>query len=149
MFLPVIIKFWFSVSKEEQQRFISYLEQKNKRKDAKNIQLFKLLLKNDISSSSIIKTLYKGSKSNAYHALRKRLYQSIIDFTANTSLEEENSVNMQAIKLILAARTFLLHKHYKVAYKTLDKAEKIAQEHYLFSILNEIYHTQIQNRHFF
>ena len=50
-------------SKEEQQRFISYLEQKNKRKDAKNIQLFKLLLKNDISSSSIIKIAIKSCNS--------------------------------------------------------------------------------------
>ena len=30
-------------SSEDQQRFISYLEKKNKRSDTKNIQLFKLL----------------------------------------------------------------------------------------------------------
>lgn len=134
-------------SKEEQQAFISYLEKKNKRKDIKNIQLFKLLIDNNLNSKEIILKLYRTNKENAYHALRKRLYQSIIDFTANVSLEEENSIDMQIIKLVLASRTFLLHKQYKVAYKTLDKAERIAKEHHLFSLLNEIYHTQIQYAH--
>lgn len=134
-------------SKEEQQAFITYLEKKNKRKDIKNVQLFKLLIDNNLNSKDIILKLYNSNKENAYHALRKRLYQSIIDFTANSSLEEENSIDMQIIKLVLASRTFLLHKQYKVAYKTLDKAEKLAKEHHLFSLLNEIYHTQIQYAH--
>ena len=51
---------------------------------------------------------------------------------------------MQIIKYVLASRTFLLRKQYKVAYAILDKAEVIAEEHYLFPLLNEIYHTKIQ-----
>ncbi len=129
---------------EEQQQFIQYLEKKNKRSDTKNIELFKLLVKNEDDSKSLCVKLYKGHKKEAYHALRKRLYQSIIDFIANANLKEENSVDMQIIKYILASRTFLTHKHYKMAYKILDKAEKIATEHHLFAILNEIYHTKIQ-----
>jgi len=38
-----------SFKTEEQQRFINYLRQKNKRKDIKNIQLFKLLVKNELT----------------------------------------------------------------------------------------------------
>lgn len=129
---------------EEQQQFILYLEKKNKRNDAKNIELFKLLTKNEYDSKSLCIKLYNSDKKDAYHALRKRLYQSIIDFIANANLKEENSVDMQIIKYILASRTFLSHKHYKVAYKVLDKAEKIATEHHLFAMLNEIYHTKIQ-----
>ena len=131
-------------SSEEQQQFISYLERKNKRNDAKNIALFKLLVKHEYDSKTICNLIYKSQKKDAYHALRKRLYQSIIDFIANANLKEENSVDMQIIKYILASRTFLAHKHYKVAYKILDKAEAIALEHHLFAILNEIYHTKIQ-----
>lgn len=133
-----------TLSSEEQQQFIHYLERKNKRNDTKNIILFKLLVKNEFDSKTICNTIYKNYNKDAYHALRKRLYQSIIDFIANSNLKEENSVDMQIIKYILASRTFLNHKHYKVAYKILDKAEAIATEHHLFAILNEIYHTKIQ-----
>lgn len=131
-------------SSEEQQQFINYLEKKNKRNDVKNIQLFKLLVKNEDNAKAIQLKLYNENKKNAYHALRKRLYQSIIDFIANNSLEEENSIDMQIVKYILASRTFLAHNQFKVAYKILDKAETLASEHFLFPILNEIYHTKIQ-----
>ena len=125
---------------EEQLRFISFLEKKNKRNDTKNIQLFKYLLKDNLTSKDICFKLYTSHKNEAYHALRKRLYQSIIEFSANASLLEENSVDMQIIKFILASRKFLHKKQYKLAYNLLDKAETLAKEHYLFTLLNEIYH---------
>jgi hypothetical protein len=131
-------------SSEEQQSFISYLEKKNKRSDVKNIQLFKLLLFENLPTKTICTKIYGSEKIGAYHALRKRLYQSIIDFIANSSLQEENSIDMQIIKYILAARKCLQYKQYKVAYKILNKAELLASEHFLFPMLNEIYHTKIQ-----
>ncbi|WP_452225295.1 hypothetical protein [Lacinutrix chionoecetis] len=134
-------------SKDEQQQFVNYLEKKNKRNDTKNITLFKLLVKNDGDSKAIFHKLYNKNQKDAYHALRKRLYQSIIDFIANSNLEEENSTDMQIIKYILASRTFLRHQQYTVAYKILNKAETLASENALFPILNEIYHTKIQYAH--
>ena len=131
-------------SKDEKQLFVNYLEKKNKRNDTKNISLFKLLAKNELDSKAIFLKLYNKNQKDAYHALRKRLYQSIIDFIANSSIEEENSIDMQVIKYVLASRTFLAHKQFKVAYKILDKAETLAKTHFMFPILNEIYHTQIQ-----
>ena len=97
-----------------------------------------------MSSKEICFKLYQSHNKGAYHALRKRLNLSIIDFIANVNLNEEKVVDMQIIKFILASRTFLLHKQYKVAYKILDKAEALAHEHFLFPLLNEIYHTKIQ-----
>ncbi|NRD19439.1 hypothetical protein HNV08_05220 [Winogradskyella eckloniae] len=131
-------------SLEDQQKFINYLQQRNKRRDTKNIQLFKLLSNTDLSSKTICQHIYKVDHSNAYHALRKRLFQSLIDFTANKNLEDENSIDMQIVKYILAARTFLLQNNFTIAYKVLNKAEQLADEHLLFPMLNEIYHTQIQ-----
>lgn len=136
-----------TLSADEQQGFISYLDRKNKRSDIKNIQLFKLLVKDELTSKEICLNLYKSYNKDAYHAVRKRLHQSLIDFIANRNLEEESSVEMQLIKYVLASRTFLLHNKPKVAYKILDKAEALAVEHHLFSILNEIYHTKIQYAH--
>ena len=137
---PIIDTF----NNEEQQKFILYLEQKNKRKDTKDIKLFKLLAKGKAQSKAICKQLYNTETSNAYHALRKRLFNALIDFTANKNLEDENSIDMQIIKYILASRTFFIQKNYDVAYVVLEKAERLADAHLLFPILNEIYHTKIQ-----
>jgi len=133
-----------SLTQNEQYQFISYLKQKNKRKDTKNIELFKLLCEGETDSKKICLKLYGSDKKNAYHALRKRLIDALIDFTANKNLEDENSIDMQIIKYILASRTFLLQKNYATAYKLLDRAEQLADAHSLFPILNEIYHTKIQ-----
>ncbi len=136
-----------SLSLEEQTRFTEYLRKKNRRNDTKNIQLFKLISRDHLTSEALCKKLYKDGNKAAYHALRKRLLQSLIDFIANISIEEENSVDMQAIKYILASRTFLLNNKPIIAYKLLHKAEILAKEHNLFAILNEIYHTKIQYAH--
>ena len=133
-----------TLSSEDQQHFIMFLERKNTRSDTKNVQLFKLLIKNELNSKEVCLKLYKAYKKEAYHALRKRLYSSIIDFIANLSLEEDKIIDMQIIKYILASRTFLLHKQYKVAFNILDRAEILAEENNLFPLLNEIYHTKIQ-----
>ncbi|MBQ0740184.1 hypothetical protein J9332_38475, partial [Aquimarina celericrescens] len=42
---------------------------------------------------------------------------------------------------------FFEQKQYKIAFKTIKKAEQKAKEYALFSILNEIYYTQIQYAH--
>lgn len=139
--LNTIIK---ALSSDEQRNFIVYLEKKNKRSDTKNIQLFKLIAQGELNTEQTCRKLYPSNKKDAFYALRKRLYQSIIDFTANNSLEDENSIDMQIIKHILAARSFLSKGHYKMGYKILDKAENSANEHRLFALLNEIYHTKIQ-----
>ena len=136
-----------TLSQDEQQQFVIYLEKKNKRHDTKNIQLFKLLVTDDLSSKELCNRLYKKQSKDAYHALRKRLYNSIIDFIASKNLEDESSENMQIIKYILVARAFLKQRHYANAYKLLDKAENLAQELQLYIYLNEIYHTKIQFAH--
>lgn len=133
-----------TLSKEEGKQFITFLEKKNKRTDTKNIQLFRLILQGGLSFDEISKKIYKSSNKPALYALRKRLYQSIIDFTANHSLEDEGSIDMQIIKYVLAARNYFTRGHYKMGYKILDKAELIANEHQLYPLLNEIYHTKIQ-----
>ncbi len=136
-----------SFTEEQQHDFITYLHKKNKRKDAKNTQLVHLLINTNLSSKETCIHLYNSDNKGALHALRKRLFQSLIDFTANSNLKEENSIDIQLIKFILSARTFLQKGQYEVAYKILDKAEVIANEYQLFTILNEIYHTKIEYSH--
>ncbi|GAB7256416.1 hypothetical protein [Polaribacter sp. OB-PA-B3] len=134
-------------TKENRKEFILYLEKKNKRKGVKNIQLVRLLLSDNFSSTEISLKLYGKQNKVALHALRKRLFKSLIDFTANLSMREENSIDIQLIKYILSARNFLKKGQIKVGYQILDKTENIANEHQLFTILNEIYHTKIEYAH--
>ncbi len=136
-----------SFNQDEQQQFITYLGKKNKRKDSKNIQLFNLLKQEKLSSEETCIAIYGSYKKQAYHALRKRLYHSLIDFTAKINLEEENSIDILAIKYLIASRAFLTRKQYKTGFNILNKAEQISREHELFSILNEIYQTKIQYAH--
>ena len=133
-----------TLSPDDYSKFVHFLSKKNRRTDVKNIQLFKLLYTNELNSEEICTHLYPNKNKTAYHALRKRLYDSLVDYLASINLEEENTDKIQIIKYILVARNFLEQKQYKLAFKLLEKAEDIAKEHQYYPYLNEIYHLRIQ-----
>ncbi|WP_338841194.1 hypothetical protein [Flavobacterium ginsenosidimutans] len=134
------------MNETEKKAFIHYLSKKNKRKDTGNIELFNSLKTDDIN---ITKNIIKDKKStDAYHALRKRLYDNMIDFMANRSFENDTSQENAILRLIVVSRLFFEHKLTKTAFKCLAKAEEIALSIEHFSLLNEIYLTQIQFAHF-
>lgn len=134
-------------SSEEQEQFVAQLRKKNKRKDSKNIDLFKLLSQEDVDENTICKRIYGAKTAQAYHALRKRLLHALIQFTANSSLQQESSLEMQIITYILAARSFLQREQFRTAFTILNKAETAAKAQYAFALLNEIYSTKIQFAH--
>jgi len=133
------------LSEEEKREFILQLKKKNRRTDTKNLSLFKLIEAE--KTKDLDKILYGEGKKNAYHALCKRLQDSLIDFIASKSFAQETSEELEILKLLLASRIFFEHRQYKIAFKTLTKAENQALQLDLFSILNEIYHTKIQYAH--
>ncbi len=135
-----------TLSSEEKRNFVALLRQKNKRNDTKNIQLFRLLDTTEVIKDLDVKIYGKPSKG-AFHALSKRLHDSLIDFIASKSFEGETSEEMEILKLLLASRIFFEQKQYKIAFKTLQKAELKAKNYDLYTILNEIYYTKIQYAH--
>lgn len=135
-----------SLSIEDYERFKSYLRQKNKRSDTKNIALLKLLRQSQLPAN-IDTILYKKASKNAYHALCKRLHDNVIDFIASHSLASETTEEFEVLKRILTARILYEQEVHKAAQKTLQKAISIAKSHDLYSMLSEIYHTQIQYAH--
>jgi len=129
----------------DNKAFISYLRHKNKREDTKNIPLFKLLETDDINS---LKNLYAGAKNNdAYHALSKRLYDSLVGFMANRTFETATGATHEVQRLLVVSRLFLEHSLTKTAFKCLAKAEARALALEDFALLNDIYHTQVQYAH--
>lgn len=132
-----------SFSPEESSAFKNYLRSKNKRLDSKNIDLYTLLRK-ETPIATIDTILYGKPNRNAYHALSKRLQDSLIDFIATRSFETETSDDMQVYKWILTARILYEKELYKPAKKLLLKTIKKAQQLDLYTALVEIYHTQLQ-----
>jgi len=129
----------------DNKAFVSFLKSKNTRNDTKNTKLFKLLETDDINS---LKNLYSDAKNNdAYHALRKRLYDNLVEFMANRTFEANTGDAHEVLRLLVVSRFFLEHKLTKTAFKCLAKAEGKAAALEYFSLLNEIYHTQIQYAH--
>ena len=130
----------------EKKAFIQFLSKKNKRKDIRNIELFHSLKTDDINSK---RTILKDKKSiDAYHALRKRLYDNLIDFMAGRSFENDTSQENSVLRLLVVSRLFFEHKLIITAFKCLGKAEVIALDLEHFGLLNEIYMTRIQFAHF-
>ncbi|EDM43616.1 hypothetical protein SCB49_08498 [unidentified eubacterium SCB49] len=132
-------------SEEDEQEFTRYLKQKNRRGDTKNLQLYKLLRTNN--TEKIDEKIYGKPARNAYHALHKRLQDAVIDFVASQSFKGETSEELDTLRLLLAARIFFEQRHYKIAIKTLAKAEQKALQFEIYAILTEIYHTKIQYAH--
>lgn len=144
--MSVIRSIITTLSSEQKQGFLQFLNKKNKRGDVKNIELFLLLDKNE-ELKDIDVALYGKPSKGAYHAVSKRLHDSLIDFIATENFKEEASEEMEVMKLLLASRTFFEHQQEKIAFRTLLKAEHKAKEFQMFHLLNEIYLTRIQNSH--
>ncbi len=130
---------------EDAKAFTAFLTKKNRRGDAKNIQLFKLLWEGNREKLDI--KIYGKPSKNSYHGLCKRLQDSLIEFVANLGFAKETSQEMDTLKFLLASRILFEQKQYAIAQKTLDKAEALALSVDAYAILNEIYHTKIQFAH--
>ncbi|RZS92168.1 hypothetical protein [Aquimarina brevivitae] len=129
---------------QEKQQFIRYLKKKNKKHSIKNITFFELL--NQGKKEKEIETLlYKKSEKAAYHALRKRLKDALLDFIAITNFESETSEEFDILKLLLCSRIFFEQRNYSLAFNLLKKAELKAMELDQYGLLNEIYYTKIQH----
>lgn len=125
--------------------FIKHLKQNNKRNDTKNIQLLKLIKTDDINN---IKKLYKDKKNNdAYHALRKRLQDSLLLFLSNKTFQNNTNETNEALKLLVVGRLLYENNLETIAYKCLVKAEIKAIKLEQFSLLNEIYSTRLLYNH--
>lgn len=132
-------------SESDRAEFISFLKQKNRRGDAKNIALFKLLSKG--ARKGLDQRLYGQDNKNALHALNKRLHDNLIDFLATKSFARETSEEMEILKYLLVSRIFYEQGLPRQARKLVRKAESLSKQHDLFAILNEVYHTRIQYAH--
>jgi len=130
---------------DDKKSFKAFLKRKNKRNDVKNVRLLEIIETDDINK---LKKLYDPTKNrNAYHALRKRLHESLLFFLSNKVFERDNSEAHEALKLFVVGRFLLEGQFTKIGFKCLQRAEDKALHLEQFSLLNEILQTRLQYAH--
>lgn len=129
----------------DKKLFRKYLQQKNKRGDVKNLQLLDLIETDDIHD---LNNLYPPEKNNdAYYALRKRLQDNLLLFLSQRTFESNNSETHDALRLVVVGRFLLENDVVKIAFKCLDKAERLAEHLEQFNLMNEILLLKLQYAH--
>lgn len=123
---------------EQKNAFLKFLKQKSRRKDIKSISLAKAFYKN---TQHQIKA---AIDDNAFRALKKRLSDNFVEFLAEEIIKQEATEEIVIIKQILVVRRILQVGHFKEAFQLLKKMEEKALKLDHYSLLSEIYHTQIQ-----
>jgi hypothetical protein len=133
------------LNSSDKTHFRQFLKRKNKREDVKNLQLLDLIETDDISG---INELYKLAKNkDAYHALRKRLQDSLLLFLSQKTFESNHSESHEALRLLVIGRFLLENDVLKIALKCLDKAERLADHLEQFNLLNELLLLKLQYAH--
>ncbi|HWZ02011.1 MAG TPA: hypothetical protein VNX40_00300 [Mucilaginibacter sp.] len=128
----------------DKKLFRQFLQLKNKRLDVKNLTLLDLIETDDIHD---LNKLYDPKKNNdAYHALRKRLQDNLLLFLSQKTFES-NTDTYDALRLVVAGRFLLENDVFKIAFKCLDKAERLAEHLEQFNLLNELLLLKIQYAH--
>ncbi|KKO88695.1 hypothetical protein AAW12_20970 [Sphingobacterium sp. Ag1] len=133
------------LNKDDIKDFKAFLKRKNKRNDVKNIKLLEIIETDDINK---LKKLYDPIKNrDAYHALRKRLHDSLLFFLSNKVFERDNSEAHEALRLFVVGRFLLESQFIKIGFKCLQRAEEKALVLEQFSLLNEILQIRLQYAH--
>ncbi len=129
----------------DKKLFRQFLQRKNKRDDVKNLLLLDLIKTDDIDN---INKLYGTKKNNdAYHALRKRLQDSLLLFLSQKTFENDHSDTYNALRLLVVGRFLLENDVVKIAFKCLHKAERLAEDLEQFNLLNELLLLKLQYAH--
>jgi hypothetical protein len=129
----------------DKKLFRQFLQRKNKRGDVKNLALLNLLETDDIDS---LNKLYDPKKNkDAYHALRKRLQDNLLLFLSQKTFETSSSDAHEALRLLVVGRFLLENGVFKVAFKCLDRTERLAGHLEQFNLMNEVLLLKLQYAH--
>jgi len=129
----------------EKKLFRQFLQHKNKRTDVKNLHLLDLIETDDIKG---LKKIYKSENyKDAYHALRKRLQDNLLLFLSQKTFESTHSDTYDALRLLVVGRFLLENDVVRIAFKCLDKAERLADHLEQFNLLNELLLLKFQYAH--
>ena len=130
--------FFEILEKDQKSRFVKFLKSKNKLNETKNVELFYAI------ESSKENNIQKQIGSNAYRGLKKRLMDNLINFLAEDLIRKEVTEELKIIKQLVVARKLMEMNYFREGFKLLNKLRLRAEKIGYYSLINEIYHTQIQ-----
>lgn len=129
------------LSEDELLPFERYLQSRNRRGDARNIELFRALVR---GKEDLLK---KKLGTNAYNVLRNRLKHRLIDFMAQSTLEKEGSTESEQSKTFITAKRLLQMGKSESAFKLLLKLEKETFDQENFMLEGQIQQFMISYAH--
>ncbi|MDG1331403.1 MAG: hypothetical protein P8P74_03690 [Crocinitomicaceae bacterium] len=129
------------LSAEERVQFVRYLKDRNRRNDARNIELFQALLRGNEDA------LKRKMGSNAYNVLRNRLKHRMIDFIAESTIRKEGSAEDQLTKGFITAKRLMKQGKTDAAFKLLLKIESNAHELENYTLEGEVQQLLIEHAH--
>lgn len=137
-----------SFSLEEHKDFRQFIQRKKQKGQRKDLRLYDFFYETQLpEKSEILEHLYDSETAdakNAYHTIRKRLQKEINDFLYLKRVEQDLSKTAEVHKSLILVQHLLEHKLFKLAWKQLNKAEKIAIDSEYNQELVLIYNLQIQ-----
>ena len=138
-----------SLEQDEYKQLFSFIKYKPSKRIRKDLLLLELIHTTHGTSDKLIEeTLDLAAKSNAYHALRKRLLKLIMHFIYLQRIELDSTATSEVMHLLSFADFQYERKNPEQAKKTLAKAETLAEENELFSLLNHVYEKQLEYQSF-
>lgn len=137
-----VINDLFSVlTQDERVQFVRYLKERNKRNDARNVELFQAQLN---GKEALLK---EKMGTNAYNVLRNRLKYRMIDFIAKSTIQKEGSAEDQLSKVFITAKRLLKQSKMESAFKLLLRVESEALELENYTLEGEVQQLLIENAH--
>ncbi len=134
-----------SLDAEEYKQLFSFIKHKPSKRIRKDLLLLELIYTDsNLTEQRISEALELTAKSNAYHALRKRLLKLITHFIYLRRVEIDSTATAEVMHLLSFADFQFERKNPEQAIRTLAKAETLAEENELFSLLTHIFEKQLE-----
>ncbi|MCB1177909.1 MAG: hypothetical protein H6586_04350 [Flavobacteriales bacterium] len=136
-----------SMDQVQQKEFVSFIQRNKYRKGRKDLQLFNLLKEEKERKPKELVKLLQTSNMNAYHTIRKRLFNHLADFFILKSTSSEANPTSY-INGIIGVVNYLFDRGLTdQGWKYLKLAENLATQYHYSDILNSIYLLQIEKCH--
>ena len=134
-----------SLTSDEYKQLHSFIKHKPSKRIRKDLLLLELInINGSLADEKIKDTLELDAKSNAYHALRKRLLKLIMHFIHIKRIETDSTATAEVMHLLSFADFQFERSNPEQAQRTLAKAEALAEENELFSLLTHVFEKQLE-----
>jgi hypothetical protein len=123
--------------------------QRHLEKDSMELQLFDYLVEHPMASrDELMNLFYEKNKRDALDQLRKKLIKKLYTYIVTELIQDEDKAQGVALGQMILCHEMAGRKAVEVVKHFMNRAEKKALDHRLYTILDVIYHFQNQQANF-